>query len=82
MWTSAGKILTKDRSGTSPLIFECIVYLKYNQDLWGLEDEVEANKRRKSVSKAAHAKLAADQVRIDFRLAEIATWEALGVASI
>ena len=82
MWTSAGKILTKDQSGTSPLLFECIMYLKYNRDLWGLEDVVEANKHRKSISKAAHAKLTADQVRINFRLAEITTWETLGVASI
>ena len=82
VWTSAGKILTRDRSGTSPFLFECIMYLKYNRDLWGLEDVVDANKRRKSISKAARAKIAADQVRIDFRLAEIATWETLGVASI
>ena len=59
-----------------------VLYLKYNCDIFGLEELVEANKRRKSISKTARAKLAADQVRIDFRLEEIATWETLGVASI
>ena len=73
VWSLAGKVLTKDRSNTSPLLFECIMYLKYNRDLWGLEYVVEANERRKSISKAARAKLVADQVRINFRLAEIAT---------
>ena len=58
------------------------MYLKYKCDLWGLEDVVEANRRRKSISRAARAKLATDQDRLDFELAEIATWETFGVASI
>ena len=57
------------------------MYLKYNCDLWVHEDVAEANKRRNSISMAARAKLAADQVRIDFRMAEIVIWETLGVAS-
>ena len=73
LWSLAGKVLTKERSRTSPLIFECIMYLNYNRDLWGLEDMVEANRRRKSISKKIRAKLVADQERIDFKMAEMAT---------
>jgi hypothetical protein len=82
VWSMAGKILTNERSSTSPLLFECIMYLKYNRDLWGLKDVVEANKRRKNNSKSARAKLAADQERVDLQRSEIATWEALGEGSI
>ena len=73
VWSLAGKGLTKDRSSTSLLLFECIMYLTYNRDLWGLEDMVEANRRRKSISKATRTKLVADQERIDFELTVIAT---------
>jgi len=31
----------------APIIFEAIMFLKYNRRLWDLADIVEANKRRK-----------------------------------
>ena len=42
---------------------------------------VDANKRRKIIFKAAHTALAAVHERINFRLAEMATWETLVVTS-
>ena len=31
----------------APIMFEAIMFLKYNRRLWGLPDIVETNKRRK-----------------------------------
>ena len=53
LWSQASDVLTKKRSTMSSPIFECIMYLKYNRDLWGLADVVEANKSRLGRSKAA-----------------------------
>ena len=39
--------MTRERSVMAPLIFEAIMFLKYNRRLWDLADIVEANKRRK-----------------------------------
>ncbi len=47
VWSMAGHVLTQHRSSMSPLVFELIMYLKYNSNLWGLVDVIEANKRRK-----------------------------------
>lgn len=55
VWSMAEAVFTKRRSRMSPLLLECILYLKYNRDLWGLEDVVEANHRRKNESKAKAA---------------------------
>ena len=44
LWSITGKVLTKERSTMSPRVFEIIMYLKYNRDLWDLVDAVEANK--------------------------------------
>ena len=46
-WSRARHVLTRERSTTALLIFEAIMFLKYNRRLWGLADIVEANKRRK-----------------------------------
>jgi hypothetical protein len=54
VWSMAGHVLTDHRSRISSLIFELIMYLKYNSCLWGIADVVEANKRRKSESAVAH----------------------------
>ena len=48
IWSMAGHVLTYDHLRMSPLIFELIMYLKYNSHLWGITDVMEANKRRKS----------------------------------
>jgi hypothetical protein len=36
VWSMAGKVLTDERSTMSPLVFELIMYLKYNKRLYGL----------------------------------------------
>ena len=43
VWSMAGHVLTDHRSSLSPLVFEMIMYLKYNARLWNLSDVVEAN---------------------------------------
>ena len=58
-WSSADSTYTKRRSSMSPLVFECIMYLRYNARLWGLADVVEANKRRKNESSKAKKALRA-----------------------
>eukprot|EP00956_Cyclotella_meneghiniana_P039167 scaffold166891_cov21-Cyclotella_meneghiniana.AAC.1 len=50
VWSQADEVLTKRRSGMSPLLFECILYLKFNRDLWGMDDIAEANRRRMNES--------------------------------
>jgi hypothetical protein len=47
VWSMAGHVLTKHCSTMSPLVFELIMYLKYNSRPWGLVGLIEANKRRK-----------------------------------
>ena len=73
LWSMAGRVLTKDRSAMSPLLFECIMYLKYNRELWSLADVVEANKRRKNSLKAVKARAA--KAKVDVARAEIEAWE-------
>ena len=47
IWSRARHVLTRERSVMAPIIFEAIIFLKYNRRLWDLADIVEANKRRK-----------------------------------
>ena len=74
VWSMAGKVLTKDRSSMSPLVFECIMYLKYNEKLWGLAEVVEANKRCKNTSIAAKAR--DSRMRVNMDKVVVTTWEA------
>ena len=39
-----------------PLMFEMIMYLKFNKRFWNLQEVVEANLRRKNDSRAAQAR--------------------------
>jgi len=55
VWSNADVLLTKRRLGMSPQLFEVILYLKYNKELWDLKDVMAANKRRKVQDKAARA---------------------------
>mmetsp|Transcript_32162 Transcript_32162/g.68480 ORF Transcript_32162/g.68480 Transcript_32162/m.68480 type:complete len:99 (-) Transcript_32162:33-329(-) len=71
----AGKVLTKERSTMSPLLFEMIMYLKYNRDLWGLVDVVEANKRRKGESTSAKARKEAHRERVVATRADIESYD-------
>ena len=60
----------------SPAVFECIMYLKYNADLWGLEDVVEANRRHLGKSQANQARLAELKTRLEECQRGIGTWDA------
>ncbi len=73
LWSMADNVFTKRRSRMSPLLFECIMYLKYNRDLWNLDDIVEANKRRKNESQAA--KQAQIRARVADKRAEVEKWD-------
>ena len=76
LWSQADEVLTKRRSTLSPAVFECIMYLKYNADLWGLEDVVEANRRRLGKSQANQARLAELKTRLEECQRDIDTWDA------
>ena len=47
LWSAGDAVLTKRRANMQPLMFEMIMYLKFNKQLWGLDEVVEANLRRK-----------------------------------
>ena len=77
LWSQADAVLTKRRSSMSPAVFECIMYLKYNADLWGLADVVEANRRRMGKSKANQDRLAELKQRLEDCEREISSWDEL-----
>lgn len=79
LWSHAGHVMTKDRSSMSPLVFEAIMYLKYNRRLWNLTDVVEANKRRKSQSTAAKNRNER-RAKVNKEMGAIGEWEAFHVA--
>ncbi len=58
VWSMAGHVLTDACSSLSPLVFELIMYLKYNACLWTIDDVIEASRRRKNESPAAKKRLA------------------------
>jgi hypothetical protein len=59
----------------SPIIFELVMYLKYNSRLWGIADVVEGNKRRKSESVAAQFCLSIQKERLDKKKEELYLWD-------
>jgi hypothetical protein len=75
VWSMAEHVLTDHPSSMSPLIFELIMYLKYNSCLWGIAGVVEANKRRKSESVAAQFCLSIQKERLDKKKAELYLWD-------
>ena len=75
IWSAARNILTWRRSSMSPVIFEMIMFLKYNKRLWGLAEVVEANKRRQG-KRAMTESRKATRAAIEKSLNEIAAWEA------
>ena len=75
VWSMAGHVLTDHRSHMPPLIFELIMYLKYDSRLWGIADVVEANKRRKSDSVAAQFCLSIQKERLDKKKEELYLWD-------
>ncbi len=71
VWSMAGHVLTDARSSFSPLVFELIMYLKYNARLWTIDDVTEANRRRKNESPAAKKWLALQKERLQKLTAEL-----------
>jgi hypothetical protein len=70
-WSMAGKVLTNERSLLSPLVFELIMYLKYNNRLWTITDVMEANKRRLNKSPAVKKRNAIQEERLQKMMAEV-----------
>ena len=56
IWSMVDKVSTKDWLSMSLLVFECMIYLKYNESRWSLAEVGEANKRHKNTSMAAKAR--------------------------
>ena len=77
VWSMAGHVLTDHRSSLSPLVFEMIMYLKYNARLWNLSDVVEANKRRRNESSAAKKRIDIQTERLNKIREEVDSWEDL-----
>ncbi len=75
VYSMAGHVLTDHHSHMPPLIFELIMYLKYNSHLWGISDVVEANKRRKSESAAAQFCLTIQKERLEKKNKELYIWD-------
>ena len=76
VWSVGSCILTKNRSSTSPLIFESILYLKYNRDLWDLSKIIEANLRRKSHTEAKQKKFKEHRNRFIQMRNRLQDWDA------
>ena len=77
-WNSmADAIVTKQRKGLAPDMVNDIMCLKWNKRLWGLNEVVEANLRRKNKSKTIKSKNSrkAHRLRVQSRLKEIAEWD-------
>ncbi len=74
MWSMAGHVLTQHCSSMSPLVFELIMYLKYNSHLWGLVDVIEANKRRQLESPAAKNCHSIQKARLEMKKADVYLW--------
>jgi hypothetical protein len=74
VWSMAGHVLTEHRASLSPLVFELIMYLKYNSRLWGLAEVVKANKNRKDLTQAGVARCAM-QNKVDEMKNEMNNWD-------
>ena len=73
VWSFGDCVLTKRRASMSPLTFELIMYLNYNQELWDVNDVIEANKRRKDTNKGDRATRVAEAQALEEQ------WTALNV---
>ena len=70
VWSMAGHVLTEHRALLSPLIFELIMYLKFNSPVWGLEEIVGANKNNRKDSKKASEARHNQKKRVNEKKAE------------
>jgi hypothetical protein len=75
VWSMAGHVLTDNCSKMSPIIFELVMYLKYNSRLRGITDVVEANKKRKSESAAAQFCQRLQKESLDKKKEELYLWD-------
>ena len=76
VWSMAGHVLVDARSSMSPLIFELIMYLKYNKRLWGIHDVVTANRKRLSETPAAKRRSDREMERLKQMQDAVDDWEA------
>jgi hypothetical protein len=79
IWSRARHVLTRERSTMAPILFEAIMFLKYNRRLWGLAEVVEANKRRKG-QRAPTTFRNNIRKQIEARLEDVEEWEATVLA--
>lgn len=70
----AGCVLAKQHSTLSPLVFELIMYLKYNVRLWGLGDVSKANKSRMKNTDAGQKRNEKEKQRLDEMKTEVYDW--------
>ena len=76
IWSRARHVLTRERSSMAPIIFEAIMFLKYNRRLWGLAEVVEVNKRRRGHCPRIATRVATRE-RVVADLAAVNAWEAV-----
>ena len=55
LWSKSDCVFTKRRAGLSPLVFEMIMFLKENRDLWSIYDVAEADDRLKLKNRKSRA---------------------------
>ena len=72
LWSKGGCARASRRLGMSPMVFEMIVFLKENADLWEIKDVVVADKRRKDVNKDARANKKIDDNNVIEQLQKLA----------
>lgn len=74
VWSMADHVLTEHCASLSPLVFELIMYLKYNSRLWGLAEVMKANKNRKDLTQAGVARCAI-QNKVDEMKNKMNNWD-------
>ena len=70
----AGCVLAEQHSTLSPLVFELIMYLKYNVRLWGLGDVSKANKSRMKNTDAGQKRNEKEKQWLDEMKTEVYDW--------
>jgi len=71
LWSKGGCVYTSRRFGMSPMVFEMIMFLKENRDLWKINDVVNANKRRKESNRECRANKKIDENNIIEQLQQL-----------
>ena len=71
LWSKGGCVYTSRRFGMSPMVFEMIMFLKENADLWKIDNVVIADERRKDTNKDTRAKKKIDENNITEQLRQL-----------